>query len=367
MPIKRIRIKVGKGVEKEVSKILGVAKVYKREIILRSFHGSRIMYERMILAQVAKEATSKLYNRITTIRRMNKLGKTKWGRAYINNLAINLAKKYGKETLEISESGKIETNYKVFLFRKELKKLLNNHKLKGKQYVDKVRRLIYKYFDKDVAKKIDRKLLAHLVFSTVGKNGVLDISGKVFYGSNESLSFKQLDKGELHKAQNLIKLSKFQRLKEYFEFKESEILLKVLEEYDDPKLAALKYEEEFRRLLKEDTKFRIAAEQYMTREIVKTYNIAGMIGVLQETLTTIPTRLVSMTSRMLARIYSMLPIVGSAAATSAETAGALAELGEALSQKISSSGYTWFNLRDALGPLADQITPIMKEQTKIQT
>ena len=96
MPIVK-KIKLG-GEALEVDKI---TRTIRKELALRSLTYINPMIARGILADEISNKVSSLMKKIMITRKMEKLGKTRLGRSYINNVVINLVKKYGAEKTEV--------------------------------------------------------------------------------------------------------------------------------------------------------------------------------------------------------------------------------------------------------------------------
>ncbi len=94
------------------------------------------------------------------------------------------------------------------------------------------------------------------------------------------------------------------------------------------------------------------------------YNKSAMAYSIEKAITTMPNKLIKMTSRMLARVYAMILIVGNIAATQLEAAEAITELGEAISQKLEQSAYMHYNLKDILGDKLPISQLLLEEQIR---
>lgn len=353
MSIRSIKVKVGEGIEKEVAGLARELRLFRTELALKSIKYLNPMTERAIIGKAAEEAVRKVWSRYSIKRKLNKLASTKHGKAYINNIVIALAKKYGAEKVEV-KGIESTVNYKASLLRKELKQLYRNKELSGINYIEKVREAIFRHFDKDTALKIDKELKIRLLMVELGKQGVVDLfDGRTFYSKENGIRFTSFGREKIGEALTFagVKKTKY----DYYTFKLSEIMLNAVRTSKTPEEATAKFDELYRKTLETDPLFRKAEFEAIARELTKMYNLAGAVGMLQETLKTVPNRLISIVSRMLARAYSMIPIVGALASTQVEAAEAVASLGEAISNKVSSSAYMYYNLQDVLGPLGDQL------------
>jgi len=363
MPIKRIRIKIGEGIEKEVAGLARELRGFRTELALRSIKYLNPMTERAIVGKAAEEAMRRAWSRYSIKRKLNKLASTKHGKAYINNIVLNLAKKYGAEKVE-AKGIESTINFRTKLLRQELKALYKNKELNGINYIEKVREAIFKHFDMNTALKIDKELKLRLLICEVGKRGVTDLfDGRTFYSKDKAIKFVRLGREKIGEALMLagVKKTKY----DYYTFRLSEIMLESVRTARNPVEASTKFEELYRRTLQTDPLFRRAEFEAIVKELTRMYNLAGAVGMLQETLKTVPNKLISIASRILARAYAMIPIVGAIASTQVEAAEAVASLGEAISNKVENSVYMIYNLRDALGPLGDQLREhILLKQTQ---
>ena len=346
MPIVK-KIRVGEGVEKGVVGISRELRRFRLELALSSLRHMNPLVERGIIGKAAEEAVRRRLEKITIKRKLNKIGSTKYGRAYINNIVINLAKKYGKEKIE-ADGIELSANPRLKLVRKELKQLFKNKEIKGIDYIENVRAIIFKYFDRDSAIKIDKELMLRLHMAEVGKRGIVDLmDGRTFYSSSKPINFRTLGRNNV--AEGLMLAGVKKTKKDYFDLKMSQIILEAIRSSKTPFEASAKFEELYRRELEKDPIFRKVQFEVVSKELIRMYNLAGMVGALHETLKTVPSRLVAMASRLLASAYRMIPIVGAIAATNVEAGAAVAELGEALSSKIENSAYMYYSLGDVLG------------------
>ncbi len=363
MPIIK-RIKVGEGIEKEVAGLARELRRFRTELALRSIKYLNPMTERAIIGKAAEEAIKRAWSRYSIKRKLNKLASTKHGKAYINNIVIELAKKYGTEKVE-AKGVESTINYKAKLLRQELKALYKNKELSGINYIEKVREAVFKYFDMNTALKIDKQLKLRLLMCEIGKRGVADLfDGRTFYSKDNSIRYAKLDREKIGEALMLagVKKTKY----DYYTFRLSEIMLESVRTARNSVEAFTKFEELYRRTLQTDPLFRRAEFEAIIKELTRMYNLAGAVGMLQETLKTVPNKLISIASHILARAYAMIPIVGAIASTQVEAAGAIAELGEAINNKVGSSAYMYYSLRDALGPLGDELREyiLLNKQTQ---
>jgi len=357
------KIRVGEGVEKGVVGISRELRRFRLELALSSLRHMNPLVERGIIGKAAEEAVRRRLEKITIKRKLNKIGSTKYGRAYINNIVINLAKKYGKEKIE-ADGIELSANPRLKLVRKELKQLFKNKEIKGIDYIENVRAIIFKYFDRDSAIKIDKELMLRLHMAEVGKRGIVDLmDGRTFYSSSKPINFRTLGRNNI--AEGLMLAGVKKTKKDYFDLKMSQIILEAIRSSKTPFEASAKFEELYRRELEKDPIFRKVQFEVVSKELIRMYNLAGMVGALHETLKTVPSRLVAMASRLLASAYRMIPIVGAIAATNVEAAGAIAEIGEALSNRIESSAYMYYSLGDVLGdklPLLQSLEQARRSQ-----
>ena len=127
-----------------------VVRGIRKELALRSLMYINPAVARGILAQEIRDGTSLMLKKVLITRKMSQLGSSMLGRSYINNVVINAIKKYGKEQgkieLEMPDLGRVEidtvSNHRLKLVRQELKKLYNSN-VKGVNYIQKVREIIY--------------------------------------------------------------------------------------------------------------------------------------------------------------------------------------------------------------------------------
>ena len=364
MPIVK-KIRVGEGVEKGVVGISRELRRFRLELALSSLRHMNPLVERGIIGKAAEEAVRRRLEKISIKRKLNRIGSTIQGRAYINNVVINLAKKYGKEKIE-ADGIELSANPRLKLVRKELKQLFKNKEIKGIDYIENVRAIIFKYFDRETAIRIDQELMVRLHMCELGKRGIVDlIDGRTFYSSSKPINFRMFGRDNVAEALMLAGVKKSK--KDYFDLKMSKIILEAIRTSKTPLEASMKFEELYRKELEKDPLFRKIQLEVVSRELMKMYNLAGLVGMMHETLKTVPSRLIAMTSRLLASAYRMIPIVGAIAATNVEAAGAIAEIGEALSNRIESSAYMYYTLGDlGLGdklPLLHSIEQARKAQT----
>ena len=279
---------------------------------------------------------------------MEKLGKTKLGRSYLNNIVINLVKKYGGETVEIyGERSTI--NPKTKIIREELKELYRRRDIKGVDYIQALRNIIFKHFDYDTANKIDRELMIRINLLELGRKGIVDfIDGRTFYKTDsKQINFKEFDLKKIHEAISLARIKKSK--KDYFEMKIARLMVESIRKANSPEELAIIFEKLYMEEREKDPVFKASEFNAALSFIVEMYNKSALVGIPQQVLLTVPSRLVKLASRMLAQAYRMIPIVGAIASTQVEAAGAVAEIGEAISRKVESSAYMYYNLRDILG------------------
>ena len=132
--------------------------------------------------------------------------------------------------------------------------------------------------------------------------------------------------------------------KSYAELVLGEIIVKSLEEANSAKEARELFLSKLQAELESDKLFAQGFQEVAWKELSRQYAAGASVGALFEALTTLPARLVSLASRMLASAYRVLPLVGAVAAVNAEAAGAIAELGEGLRSRVEQSAYTWHSL-----------------------
>ena len=357
MPIVK-KIKLG-GEALEVDKI---TRTIRKELALRSLTYINPMIARGILADEISNKVSSLMKKIMITRKMEKLGKTRLGRSYINNVVINLVKKYGAEKTEVY-GAETSSNPKLKIIRRELKKLYNNHNVKGVDYIQAIREIIHKHFDPKTAKKIDKELMIRINMLELGKKGLVDfIDGRTFYKTNNKpVNFKKYSLDEVHKAMDTAGIKKTKR--DYYEMKVARIMVEAIRTSKSHEEAITKFEKLYYGEREIDTLFRIAEFNAVLRYFVDMYNKSTIMNVSEKVLTTIPNRLVKMSSRLLASAYRMIPIVGSIAATNVEAAEAVAEIGESISAKVENSAYMYYNLKDLVGDKIP-LSYILEEQAR---
>jgi len=271
-------------------------------------------------------------------RKMEKLGSSRVGRAYINNVVINAAKRYAGDSKD-----------KIKMLREELRDLYNRE-IKGADYIKEASNVVYAVFGSKIGEKIERELMTRISMVELGKKGLLDpVDGRAFLRSkdNKPIGFKVYDVNQIGEARK--ELGVRWRKSDYFEMKIGRILLEAIRSSDSAKEVAEKflklYEEERQR----DPMFRQAEAKAAFKYLQQMYSAGAAVGAFQETVSTLPTRLVSMAARMIANAYKMLPLVGAIAAVNAEAAVAIAELGEGLANKVERSAYMPISLKDLFG------------------
>ena len=365
MPIVK-KIRIGDGAERGVIGVSRELRRFRLELALSSLRHMNPLVERGIIGKAAEEAVRRRLEKITIKRKLNKIGSTKYGRAYINNIVINLAKKYGKEKIE-ADGIELSANPRLKLVRKELKQLFKNKEIKGIDYIENVRAIIFKYFNRESAIRIDQELMLRLHMCELGKRGIVDLmDGRTFYSSSSKrINFRTLGRNNV--AEGLMLAGVKKTKKDYFDLKMSQIILEAIRSSKTPFEASAKFEELYRRELEKDPIFRKVQFEVVSKELIRMYNLAGMVGALHETLKTVPSRLVAMASRLLASAYRMIPIVGAIAATNVEAGAAVAELGEALSSKIENSAYMYYSLGDVLGGDKLLLLQSLEQARKAQT
>jgi len=307
-------------------------------------------------------------------RKMEKLGSTRVGRAYINNIVINAAKKYvyvKEDTVQTNLEGFGEISvpthnrYSLKILREELSKLYANRDVKGSRYIEEVRNVLYRVFDQKTAQKIEKELLMRISMAELGKKGLLDpIDGRAFFKTKDRpVGFKVYGSDRINEGRKELGIR--WRKTDYFEIKVGRIMLEAITSASSPEEAKRKFIELYARERERDPLFREAEIKGAFKYLMGIYNAAAIANISEKVLAMIPTRLVYMASRMLARAYAMLPLVGAIAATNAEAAAAIAEIGEGLQSKIEQSAYTWYNLKDLLGEeKASKIEKIIESSLK---
>ena len=338
----------------EPIEIFRVSRELKKQAALRSILYLDPVAARGLFAAELRDRAMLAFKERSVFRKMGKLGSSRVGRAYINNVVINVAKRYATESKD-----------KIKMFREALRDLYTNREIKGSDYIKEVRNVLYKIFDQKTAQKIEKELLTRISMAELGKKGLLDpIDGRAFFKTKDRpVGFKVYGSDRINEGRKELGIR--WRKTDYFEIKVGRIMLEAITSASSPEEAKRKFIELYARERERDPLFREAEIKGAFKYLMGIYNAAAIANISEKVLAMIPTRLVYMASRMLARAYAMLPLVGAIAATNAEAAAAIAEIGEGLQSKIEQSAYTWYNLKDLLGEeKASKIEKIIESSLK---
>jgi len=325
-------------IEEQTAEIFRIAKDLKKQAALRSLLYLDPAAARGLFASELRDRLAMALKERAVFRKIEKLGNAAVSRAYINNVVINVAKRYAGDSKD-----------KIKMFRKALRDLYINREIKGADYIKEVRNVIYAVFGSKIGEKIERELMTHISMVELGKKGLLDpIDGRAFLRSKDRpVGFKVYDVNQIGEVRKELGIR--WRKTDYFEMKIGRILLEAIRSSDSAKEVAEKFLKLYEEEREKDPLFKQAEVKGAFKYLQEMYSAAAFWGSVEKIASEIPARLVSLAARMIANAYRMLPLVGAIAAVNAEAAGAIAELGEGLANKVERSAYIPVSLRDLFG------------------
>jgi len=289
-----------------------------------------------------------LVSPIYTAFKMSKLTRSQTGRFVLVGRTLLYTYKV------LGESNEARAKLQALAMR--LADLAKNRQLSGRAFKAELENAVFEVVgDKKVASKIINLVNEHVnqgIF--IGKNGIVDtLSGIdrgeiVVYSKNGVTPVKVgADPGGYAKALERVKEETGVSLKRtYAEVVLGKIVITSMEKASSIKEAREIFAAEVQKKLASDPLFAKGYGELAWKELRRQYNAGSVVGAFQEMISTLPTRLVSLASRMIANAYRMLPLVGAIAAVNAEAAAAVAELGEGLKNKVEQSAYMWHGLGD---------------------
>lgn len=344
-----------------------MVKSIRKELALRSLMYLNPSVARGILGQEIRDRTSLMLKKVLITKKMEKLGNSMLGRSYINNVVINAIKKYGKEQgkieLEMQGLGRVEidtaSNHRLKLVREELKNLYRNTNIKGVDYIQKVREIIYRHFDEKTARKIDKELMIRINMLEISSKGIVDlIDGRTFYRSdNKPINFANTS---VEKGIEFAGVKKTKR--DYYELKVAKLMVQALQSSKSPEESVTKFLELYNREKASDPVFRDAEFKSALSFLVGMYNMSAITSIVEKTVVLLPRRLLAMVSRLLASAYRMIPIVGGIASANVQAAEAISEIGENLSARVESSAHMPVDLRMIMADRYSIISDILQKQ-----
>jgi len=285
------------------------------------------------------------YNSITT---------SSWGKAYINSTVIDQLRRYVKDPAVVA------------MIRGELKqKIYRNDKIKGDQLLKEVEKVLGKYIDdKNTLRKVIRAAESRILFSEVGKRGVIDsISRKAIYITEDGkfVFAKNVEEFEPHARNAGVKMDPG----DYVEQKLVQITVEAIERGESVVDAKRIFFERYRELLEKDKLFKIGMEKKMEEEVLRYYNYATFYKLAEDLMTYLPSFMIATTARMLAKAINTIPLLGNIASVQYEAAVAISEIGNNLRDRIENSAYMWYSLDPSIAPLIkDSIEDQLQEQNR---
>ena len=133
--------------------------------------------------------------------------------------------------------------------------------------------------------------------------------------------------------------------RDYARVVEGKYMAEAIMKFSDKKEAMDYYTQKIQERLAKDEKFRKGYEKLVEEEVMKTYNAGSLYGLFEKLITEYPAFLAGATARMLAHAARRLPVLGDVAATQYEAAAAMTEIGEKITDKVSSSAYMWYSVK----------------------
>ena len=354
----QIIIKVREG--EEVREFLRETRRFKSP--LKSLGYVDPFIERAKLASVVAEKIREIFDTKAFSRKLDKLVKAEWGRAYISKSVVEMVKKYGEERLDVisqetgEKIGEGVSKAKISMIRKELKELNKMKDITGKEYMKRINDILKKYLDERATGKIMNKIMLQIHEGEVGKNGIINPRVSV-YQDGEKVRIENYDIRDREKINALAEKIGIKKSKlDYFKHKDSLLMIEALENGRSVEEAKEIYFRRFSEELQKDSLFREGFRDWCEKELIKAYNLGSLYGLFEKLITEYPAFLAGATARMLAHAAKRLPVLGDVAATQYEAAAAMTEIGEKLSEKVSSSARMWYNLRDAAPNLYEQVS-----------
>jgi len=330
-------------------------KEISRELRQLPFH--KITYinplvARAKLAAALQDRVKELWDSLKINQKYKSLTTTQWGKAYINSTITDQVKKYVNDPAVVS------------MIRKELKEVYKNDKIQGEQLLKEVEKTLAKYIqDKDVLRKVIRAAESRILFSEVGKKGVIDTVSKKAVCIDENGRFvftKNISNIEGHAKNAGIKTD----LGDYVEQKLTQITVEAIEKGKDVEDAKRIFFEKYQELLEKDKLFKIGMEKKMEEEVLKYYNYATLYKLAEDLMIYLPSFMISMTAKLLAKAVNAIPLLGGIASIQYEAAATIAEVGNHLKDRIESSASMWYNLDPSIAPIVkESVEKQLQEQT----
>jgi len=290
--------------------------------------------------------TAALYGRIKEFwdslkinQKYNTITSTRWGKSYINSTIIDQLRRHVNDPAVVS------------MIRRELKEIYRNRSMQGDQLLKEVEKTLSKYIDdKNTLRKVIRAAESRILFSEVGKRGVIDAVSKkaVYIDENGRFVFaKNVSKFDDHAKNAGIKAD----LGDYVKRKLAEITVEAIEKSESVEDAKRIFFERYQELLEKDKLFKAGMEKKMEEEVLRYYNYATFYKLAEDFVTYLPTFVLATTARMLARAVNAIPLLGGVAAIQYEAAAAIAEIGNHIRDRIENSSYMWYNLDPSIAPI----------------
>lgn len=102
--------------------------------------------------------------------------------------------------------------------------------------------------------------------------------------------------------------------------------------------------------LASDPDFASLHSEISRRELMRTYNAAAAMTLIQDLATKIPGSLVATLSRLLSRAVAAIPVVGSIATVHYEAAATITEVGDKLGDRLQTVAHMWYSLPESIRP-----------------
>ncbi|ADM28756.1 hypothetical protein Igag_1964 [Ignisphaera aggregans DSM 17230] len=341
----RFSVREGEQTRREISREL-------RQLPFRKITYINPLVARAKLAAALQDRVKELWDSLKINQKYNVITSTRWGKSYINSTIIDQVKRYVNDPATIS------------MIRRELKQIYKNDKIQGEQLLREVEKMLAKYIqDKDALRKVIRATESRILFSEVGKKGVIDtVSKKVVYiDENGKFVFaKNVNEFEPHAKAAGIKVTP----EDYVEQKLVQITVEAIEKGKDVEDAKRIFFEKYQELLEKDKLFKVGMEKKMEEEVLKYYNYATLYKLAEDLMIYLPSFMISMTAKLLAKAVNAIPLLGGIASIQYEVAATIAEVGNHLKDRIESSASMWYNLDPSIAPIVkESVEKQLQEQT----